>query len=205
MLSRHKHQMTGLILIILLPLIVVFTTCLIPDNPTKNAHKENPMVVLETSKGDIVIELNEEKAPITTANFLEYVNAGHYDGLIFHRVIKTFMIQGGGMDSSMQEKPTRDPIQNEADNGLTNDIYTVAMARTPDPNSATAQFFINVADNAFLNHTAKTPEGWGYAVFGKVVEGQDVVEAIKVVPTTSKGYHDDVPVMPVTIKRAYVK
>ena len=162
------------------------------------------MVRLETSMGEIVLELDEEKAPKTTANFLDYVNAGHYDGTIFHRVIDGFMIQGGGMTTEMQEKPTGKPIENEADNGLANDAYTVAMARTMDPHSATAQFFINVKNNDFLNHTAQTPQGWGYAVFGKVTEGQGVVNNIKAVDTGRKGMHDDVPVEPVSIIKAEV-
>ncbi len=168
------------------------------------AEGSNPLVKLETSKGDIVLELDKEKAPATTENFLNYVKDGFYDGLVFHRVINGFMIQGGGMDENMSEKTTNAPIQNEADNGLKNDAYTVAMARTMDPHSATAQFFINVNDNAFLNHTSKTPQGWGYAVFGKVIEGKDVVDAIKAVPTTTKGYFEDVPVEPVKIIKAEV-
>ena len=162
------------------------------------------MVKLETSMGDITLELNPEKAPDTVANFLQYVKDGFYDGTIFHRIISTFMIQGGGFDAKMNQKPTRTPIKNEADNGLKNGVYTVAMARTGDPNSATAQFFINVADNQFLNHTAKTMQGWGYAVFGKVVKGQDVVDKIKAVPTTTKGMFQDVPVTPVVINKATV-
>ena len=162
------------------------------------------MVKLETSMGDILIELDTANAPNTTANFLEYVNAGHYDGTIFHRVIDGFMIQGGGMNAEMEEKPTRKPIENEADNGLANDAYTIAMARTMDPHSATAQFFINVKKNDFLDHTAKTPQGWGYAVFGKVSEGQGVVNKIKKVATGRKGMHDDVPVEPVSIIKAEV-
>mgnify|MGYP003702052801 FL=1 len=162
------------------------------------------MVKLETSMGDIVLELNEEKAPQTVANFLSYVQAGHYDGTIFHRVIDGFMIQGGGMTAEMKEKPTQAPIPNEADNGLQNDAYTVAMARTMDPHSATAQFFINVKKNDFLNHKSKTPDGWGYAVFGKVVKGQGVVNKLKGVPTGRSGMHQDVPVTPVTITRATV-
>ncbi len=162
------------------------------------------MVKLETSMGDIVLDLDEKKAPKTTANFLSYVKDGHYDGTIFHRVINGFMIQGGGMDADMKEKPTQDPIENEADNGLTNEPYTVAMARTMDPHSATAQFFINVKKNEFLNHTAKTPQGWGYAVFGKVAQGHGVVNKIKAVATGRKLMHDDVPVQPVTILKAEV-
>jgi len=162
------------------------------------------MVKLETDLGNIIIELDEEKAPITTANFLNYVKSGHYDGTIFHRVIDGFMIQGGGMNADMEERSTGESIENEADNGLTNDAYTVAMARTMAPHSATAQFFINVKKNDFLNHTAKTPQGWGYAVFGKVTEGQGVVNKIKSVDTGRKGMHDDVPVEPIVIQKAEV-
>jgi peptidyl-prolyl cis-trans isomerase B (cyclophilin B) len=168
------------------------------------AERSHPLVKLETSLGDITLELNPDKAPDTVANFLQYVKDGFYDGTIFHRVIPTFMIQGGGFDANMNQKPTRTPIKNEADNGLANDAYTVAMARTGDPNSATAQFFINAGDNKFLNHTAKTMQGWGYAVFGKVVKGQDVVDKIKAVPTTTKGMFQDVPVTPVVIIKATV-
>jgi peptidyl-prolyl cis-trans isomerase B (cyclophilin B) len=162
------------------------------------------MVKFETDMGDIIIELDEEKAPATAANFLNYVNSGHYDGTIFHRVIDGFMIQCGGMNADMEERATSDPIENEADNGLTNDAYTVAMARTMDPHSATAQFFINVKKNDFLNHTAKTPQGWGYAVFGKVTKGHGVVNKIKAVKTGRKGMHDDVPVEPIVINKAVV-
>ncbi len=162
------------------------------------------MVRLETSMGEIEIELDAQKAPKTVANFLEYVNAGHYDGTIFHRVIDGFMIQGGGMTEDMSEKPTRAPVENEADNGLKNDAYTVAMARTMDPHSATAQFFINVKKNDFLNYKAKNPQGWGYAVFGKVTKGHGVVNKIKGVATGRKGMHDDVPMEPVTIIKAEV-
>lgn len=152
--------------------------------------------------GVIVLELDDEKAPASTANFLAYVTKGHYDGTVFHRVIKNFMIQGGGFTPDMQQKPTDAPIRNEAANGLKNDKYTIAMARTGDPHSATAQFFINVVDNDFLNHTAPTGQGWGYAVFGKVVQGQDVVDEIRKVRTTRKGYHDDVPFDAVVIDKA---
>ena len=160
------------------------------------------MVKLETSMGDIVLDLDSEKAPKTVANFLSYVDAGHYDGTIFHRVIDGFMIQGGGFDAEMQEKSTAAPIENEADNGLANDPYTIAMARTMDPHSATAQFFINVKKNDFLNHSAKNDAGWGYAVFGKVVKGHGVVNKIKAVDTGRHGMHDDVPKEPVVITRA---
>ena len=162
------------------------------------------MVRLETNMGDIFIELNEDKAPKTTANFLNYVNSGHYDGTIFHRVIDGFMIQGGGMNADMEEKATGDPVENEAHNGLSNDAYSVAMARTMDPHSATAQFFINVKKNDSLNHTAKTPQGWGYTVFGKVTKGHGVVNKIKAVKTGRKGMHDDVPVEPIVINKAEV-
>ncbi|MCP3954834.1 MAG: peptidyl-prolyl cis-trans isomerase [Desulfobacterales bacterium] len=162
------------------------------------------MVKLETDMGDIFIELDDEKAPKSAANFLEYVESGHYDGTIFHRVIDGFMIQGGGMDVDMKEQTTGDAIENEADNGLTNDAYTVAMARTMDPHSATAQFFINVKNNDFLNHTAKTPQGWGYAVFGKVTKGHGVVNKMKAVKTGRQGMHDDVPVEPILINKATV-
>ena len=152
--------------------------------------------------GEIVLELFEEKAPKSVANFLEYVRVGHYDGTIFHRIIDGFMIQGGGMTSDMQSKPTNAPIENEADNGINNDAYTVAMARTGDPHSATAQFFINVKNNAFLNHKSKSAQGWGYAVFGKVVKGHGVVNKMKSVPTGNKAGHSDVPVTPVEILKA---
>lgn len=163
------------------------------------------MIRLETSKGDILIELDSEKAPKTAENFLSYVKQGHYDGTIFHRVIDGFMIQGGGFDESMNQKPVGEPIENEAANGLKNEAYTIAMARTQDPHSATAQFFINVKDNIFLNHTAPNLRGWGYAVFGKVTEGRDVVDSIKKVMTCDRGGHQDVPEEPVTIIRATVE
>ena len=162
------------------------------------------MVTFQTNKGDIVLELDAEKAPITVKNFLEYAKAGFYDGTIFHRVIPGFMIQGGGFDKDMVQKPTNAPIENEANNGLKNDTYTIAMARTQAPHSATAQFFINVANNGFLNFTAPTMQGWGYAVFGKVVKGQDVVDAIARVRTTSHYPHQDVPVEPVIITKAVI-
>ncbi|MGD9364576.1 MAG: peptidylprolyl isomerase [Desulfobacteraceae bacterium] len=162
------------------------------------------MVRIETGMGDIIVELYAEKAPKTVANFLEYVRNGHYDGTIFHRVIDGFMIQGGGMSADMTEKATSSPIENEADNGLKNEAYTIAMARTMDPHSATAQFFINVKNNDFLNHTAKTPQGWGYAVFGKVTKGHGVVNKIKAVETGRSGMHDDVPVEPIEIIKAEI-
>ncbi|MBK7135484.1 MAG: peptidyl-prolyl cis-trans isomerase [Rhodocyclales bacterium] len=162
------------------------------------------MVKLHTNFGTIVLELDAAKAPETVKNFLAYVEAGHYDNTVFHRVIDGFMIQGGGFEPGMNQKPTNAPIQNEAANGLKNDRYTVAMARTGDPHSATAQFFINVKDNAFLNHTAPSGQGWGYCVFGKVVEGMDVVDKIKGVKTGSKGFHQDVPADDVVIQKAEV-
>ena len=162
------------------------------------------MVELKTSMGSIRLQLNEEKAPKTVANFLSYVNDGHFNGTIFHRVIDGFMIQGGGFDTAMNQKDTKDPIENEANNGLKNSAYTVAMARTSDPHSATAQFFINVANNDFLDHTAPTGRGWGYAVFGEVVEGKDIVDKIRSVKTATKGFHENVPVEAVVIESASV-
>ena len=162
-----------------------------------------PQVELHVANhGIITIELDSDKAPKSGANFLSYVNKGHYDNTIFHRVITDFMVQGGGMEPGMKEKKGDSPIDNEADNGLKNLNYTVAMARTSDPHSATSQFFINVADNGFLNHTAISDKGWGYAVFGKVVSGTEVVDQIKAVKTARKGYHDDVPVEDVVILKA---
>ncbi len=162
------------------------------------------MVRIETSMGEIQVQLDAEKAPKTVENFLSYVNAGHYDSTIFHRVIDGFMIQGGGMTEDLKEKKSDKPIENEADNGLSNDAYTIAMARTMDPHSATAQFFINVKNNDFLNHTSKTPQGWGYTVFGKVSKGHGVVNKIKKVTTGKKMGFDDVPLEPVTIIKAEV-
>lgn len=159
-------------------------------------------VELQTSAGTIRLELDDAKAPASVENFLAYVRAGHYDGTVFHRVIKGFMVQGGGMDAAMKQKPSLAPIKNEANNGLLNAKYTVAMARTNDPHSATAQFFINTADNGFLNFKAENAQGWGYAVFGKVVAGTDVVDKIERVATGRKGFHDDVPLEAVTIERA---
>ncbi|MDP1524206.1 MAG: peptidylprolyl isomerase [Rhodocyclaceae bacterium] len=162
------------------------------------------MIKLTTNHGVITLELDSEKAPKSAANFLAYVESGHYDGTIFHRVINGFMIQGGGMGVGMKEKDTLEPVENEATNGLKNERGTVAMARTSDPHSATAQFFINVADNDFLNHKAPSGQGWGYCVFGKVVEGMDVVDKIKNVKTGNKGFHQDVPVEDVIIEKAEV-
>ncbi|MBA3995950.1 MAG: cyclophilin [Candidatus Accumulibacter sp.] len=162
------------------------------------------MIKLHTNFGVIALELDAEKAPETVQNFIAYAEAGHYDNTVFHRVINGFMIQGGGFEPGMKQKECRAPIKNEADNGLKNDQYTIAMARTSDPHSATAQFFINVADNAFLNFTAPNGNGWGYCVFGKVVEGSDVVDKIKGVKTGSSGFHQDVPKEDVIIERAEV-
>jgi peptidyl-prolyl cis-trans isomerase B (cyclophilin B) len=160
------------------------------------------MVRLHTSAGVIGLELDAKAAPATVANFLQYVKDGFYNNTVFHRVIDGFMIQGGGFEPGMSQKATKGPVKNEADNGLRNEKYTVAMARTSDPHSATAQFFINVADNAFLDHKSPTAQGWGYCVFGKVVEGQDVVDTIKKATTASRGGHQNVPVDDVVIERA---
>ncbi len=162
------------------------------------------MVKLHTNKGDITLELYADKAPETVKNFLDYVNSGFYNGTIFHRVINNFMIQGGGFEPGMKQKATRAPVKNEAANGLSNDAYTIAMARTSDPQSASAQFFINVKDNTFLNYTAPTAQGYGYCVFGKVVEGKDVVDAIRQAPTGNSGFFQDVPVEDVVIIKAEV-
>ena len=162
------------------------------------------MVKLSTNYGVITLELDAEKAPITVANFLQYVESGFYDGLIFHRVIKDFMLQGGGFDTKMKQKATEAEIKNEADNGLSNDKYTIAMARTAIPDSASSQFFINANNNDFLNHTLPTPSGWGYCVFGKVTEGMDVIDKIEAVKTSSAAGHQDVPVEPVIIEKATV-
>jgi peptidyl-prolyl cis-trans isomerase B (cyclophilin B) len=162
------------------------------------------MVKLHTNFGTITLELETEKAPDTVANFLQYAKDGHYTNTIFHRVIDGFMIQGGGFEPGMKQKPGRAPVKNEADNQLKNDTYTVAMARTPDPHSATAQFFINIADNGFLNFTAPTAEGWGYCVFGHVTEGTEVVDKIRKVKTDARGMHQDVPVYDVLIEKVEV-
>jgi len=168
----------------------------------ETATQEYPQLILHTNHGAITIELFEDKAPESVANFIQYARDGHYDGTLFHRVISNFMIQGGGFDADFNEKSTRDPIFNEADNGLANDRGTLAMARTNDPHSATSQFFINVTDNAFLNHRSKhSGQSWGYAVFGQVVDGMDVVDTIRQVPTGRQGMHADVPTEPVIIER----
>lgn len=162
------------------------------------------MITLHTNLGDITLELNFEKAPVSSENFRRYAADGFYDGTIFHRVIDGFMVQGGGFDTNMQQKPTRDPIANEADNGLKNDCYTLAMARTMDPDSASSQFFVNVKNNDFLNHTSKTTQGWGYCVFGKVSSGTEVVDKIKGVATGNRGSHQDVPLEKVVINKVTV-
>ncbi len=167
------------------------------------AHAQT-QVKMQTSKGPITLEMYEDKAPQTVENFLTYARNGFYDGTIFHRVIPGFMIQGGGFTPKMQQKKTRAPIKNEADNGLENDVGTIAMARTPDPNSATAQFFINLKDNDFLNFKSKTPQGWGYAVFGKVTDGMDVVKSIAGVKTGNVGPYQDVPKEPIIIEKVTV-
>jgi cyclophilin family peptidyl-prolyl cis-trans isomerase len=179
-----------------LKLAAIFLACLISAQAWAQ-----PTVQINTSLGAIVVELNSEKAPKTVANFLEYVKSGQYSGTIFHRVISGFMIQGGGMAKDMSEKPTRAPIRNEADNGLKNEVGAIAMARTNDPHSATAQFFINVADNQFLNHSSKDERGWGYAVFGKVIKGMDVVEKISKSPTLP----GDIPAQPIIIESIVMK
>jgi peptidyl-prolyl cis-trans isomerase B (cyclophilin B) len=180
--------------------------CVLPANAaSQRAHKgELIMVKLHTNHGIITLQLDAEKAPNTVSNFLEYVNAGFYSNTIFHRVIDGFMIQGGGFEPGMKQKAVNAPIKNEADNGLGNDIYTIAMARTGDPHSATAQFFINIKNNRFLNHTSPDSQGWGYCVFGKVVDGTEVIEAIKKVKTGNKSGHQDVPTEDVIILKAEV-
>ncbi|MCG6881683.1 MAG: peptidyl-prolyl cis-trans isomerase [Deltaproteobacteria bacterium] len=182
---------------------LVFLLCI--PSVVQGGLSDNPQVIMETSKGTIVLEVFPDEAPETVKNFLRYVRWGHYDGTIFHRVIPDFMIQGGGFTRDMQRKTTEMPVQNEANNGLKNDRGTVAMARTPDPHSATDQFFINTKSNSFLDHKDTTAQGWGYAVFGKVVKGMDVVDAISDVKTAKKGMMSDVPVEPVTIIKMTVK
>lgn len=175
------------------------------ESATETETTENTTLILHTSLGSITIELFEDKAPKSSANFLEYARAGHYDGTLFHRVIDNFMIQGGGFDADFNQKPTNDPIENEADNGLENKRGTLAMARTGDPHSATSQFFINVVDNTFLNHRSKASgQTWGYAVFGQVTEGMDIVDAIRKVETTHHGMHQDVPAEPVILERVEI-
>lgn len=188
------------------PVTLLLAATLLSGEPAKEpaTPPAHPRVALDTSMGRIVLELDAAKAPKTVANFLGYVRSGHYDGTIFHRVIPNFMVQGGGMTADMGEKRSGAPIPNEADNGLKNERGTIAMARTSDPNSATAQFFLNSVDNKFLNHTGKTAQGWGYAVFGKVVEGMDVVDKISAVKTGNRGGHQNVPLEPVTLTKATI-
>lgn len=199
--QRTAIFMLGLMLMTAFSIVQATTISTTPEGTTMST---NPKVLLKTNKGDITLEIDAEKAPKTAENFLNYVNDGFYDGTIFHRVINNFMVQGGGFEVGMKQKETQAPIENEADNGLKNEVYTIAMARTNDPHSATAQFFINVQNNDFLNHTNPTPNGWGYAVFGKVVDGIDIVDTIKTVKTGSKGFHQDVPVEDVIIESATV-
>ncbi|CAO0820345.1 peptidyl-prolyl cis-trans isomerase B (cyclophilin B) [Desulfarculales bacterium] len=203
MQSRSQTRRLGLDQLPFLAIGLLLLTFLFTGTMAR-AEKSYLVVKLETSMGDIEVELYDDKAPKSVANFLAYVKDGHYDGTIFHRVINGFMIQSGGFTTDMQQKPTKNPVENEADNGLKNEAYTLAMARTQDPHSASAQFFINVKNNNFLNYTSKTAQGWGYAVFGKVTKGHSVVNKIKAVPTGTKGMFDDVPREPVTIIKATV-
>ena len=196
-------QLAGLVMAI--TVAVAPATGLTQDNSTSKQGANMVTVTMETNKGVITLELDREKAPDSVENFVTYAKSGHYDGTIFHRVIPGFMIQGGGFDSSMKQKDTNPPIKNEAANGLKNDKGTVAMARTNVPDSATSQFFINAKDNDFLNHTSPTPQGWGYAVFGKVTDGMDVVESIENVATANKGGQQDVPVSDVIIEKVTVQ
>ncbi len=204
-----KQMVTALCALLMYGTLQFAHAELIPNKPKpiptpSTTQGIKTMVKLHTNHGIIILQLDAEKAPNTVKNFLEYVNTGFYEGTIFHRVIGNFMIQGGGFEPSMKQKKTNAPIQNEANNGLKNEMYTVAMARTGDPHSATAQFFINVKDNSFLNHTSKNSQGWGYCVFGKVTEGMDVVNKIKGVKTGNKGHHQDVPVEAVIIQNVTV-
>jgi peptidyl-prolyl cis-trans isomerase B (cyclophilin B) len=198
----------GLALVGMIPLVSLSAQAASPSNSTQKqgvtSMSTSPRVKMSTNQGDFVISLNAEKAPKTVANFLAYVKDGFFDGTIFHRVIDGFMIQGGGFEPGLKQKPTKAPVENEANNGLKNNKYTLAMARTSDPHSATAQFFINVANNDFLNHTAPTAQGWGYAVFGEVVEGRDVIDKMKGVPTANSGFHQNVPTTDVVITKAVV-
>ena len=191
----------SLLVIFLGVVALILSTVLIGDN----SQGETKMVTLTTSLGAIELQLDVGKAPDTVSNFIAYVEAGHYDGILFHRVIPDFMIQGGGMRAGLVEKPTRAPIKNEADNGLKNLRGTIAMARTQDPHSATAQFFINLKDNSFLDHTEKSSAGWGYAVFGRVISGMDVVDQIASVETRSVGHHENVPINDVIIEHAQLR
>ena len=206
--SYGLRVMRGLTLVGMIPLVSLSAQAASPSNSTQKqgvtSMSTAPRVKMSTNQGDFIISLNAEKAPKTVANFLAYVKDGFFDGTIFHRVIDGFMIQGGGFEPGLKQKPTKAPVENEANNGLKNNKYTLAMARTSDPHSATAQFFINVANNDFLNHTAPTAQGWGYAVFGEVVEGQDVIDKMKGVPTGNSGFHQNVPTNDVVITKAVV-
>lgn len=197
-----------LALVGMIPLVSLTAQAASPSNSTSTQGNTpmstNPRVKMSTNQGDFVISLNAEKAPKTVENFLAYVKDGFFDGTVFHRIIDGFMIQGGGFEPGLKQKPTKGNVDNEANNGLKNNKYTLAMARTSDPHSATAQFFINVANNDFLNHTAPTAQGWGYAVFGEVVEGKDVIDKMKGVPTANSGFHQNVPVTDVVITKAVV-
>lgn len=183
---------------------LALAVCLSAPADAASKGPADPVVKLETNMGDITLRLDARKAPNTVANFIQYVKSGHYDGTIFHRVIKGFMIQGGGLTPELKEKDTQAPIRNEANNGLRNKKYTIAMARTNQPHSASAQFFINTKDNDFLDFKSQTPEGWGYAVFGKVIQGKETVDKIESVLTGRRGPYDDVPQTPVVIKKAVV-
>lgn len=206
--SYGLRVMRCLALVGMIPLVSLSAQAAPPSNSTQKqgvtSMSTAPRVKMSTNQGDFIISLNAEKAPKTVANFLAYVKDGFFDGTIFHRVIDGFMIQGGGFEPGLKQKPTKAPVENEANNGLKNNKYTLAMARTSDPHSATAQFFINVANNDFLNHTAPTPQGWGYAVFGEVVEGQDVIDKMKGVPTGNSGFHQNVPTTDLVITKAVV-
>ena len=198
----------SLVLVGILPLVSLSAQAAPPSTSTPKqgvtSMSTNPRVKMTTSLGDIVITLDAVKAPKTVANFLAYVNDGFYNGTVFHRVIDGFMVQGGGFEPGLKQKPTKANVENEANNGLKNNKYTLAMARTSDPHSATAQFFINVANNDFLNHTAPTAQGWGYAVFGEVTEGKDIVDKMRAVPTANSGFHQNVPTTDLLITKAVV-
>jgi peptidyl-prolyl cis-trans isomerase B (cyclophilin B) len=200
--------MRSLVLVGMLPLVSFSAQAAPPSTSTPKqgvtSMSTNPRVKMTTSLGDIVITLDAAKAPKTVANFLAYVNDGFYNGTVFHRVIDGFMVQGGGFEPGLKQKPTKANVENEANNGLKNTMYTLAMARTSDPHSATAQFFINVANNEFLNHTAPTAQGWGYAVFGEVTEGKDIVDKMRAVATANSGFHQNVPTTDLVITKAVV-
>ncbi len=185
----------------LISILTLLTLGSIAHAEDKKTMSANQQVKLETSLGDIIIEVDAEKAPVSAKNFIDYVNSGHFNGTIFHRVIPGFMAQGGGFDKDFKQKSTNDAIKNEADNGLKNTRGTLAMARTSDPDSASSQFFINLKDNAFLDFKSKTPQGWGYAVFGRVIDGMDIVDKMAEQPTGSNGQHQDVPKTPIVINK----